>query len=41
MLMVVGALLVVLAVVVSRVKGMRTMEARQERRVRDKGGVAS
>jgi MFS family permease len=41
MLMVVGALLVVLAVVVSRVKGMRTMEARQERRVRDMGGVAS
>jgi MFS family permease len=40
MLMVVGALLVVLAVVVSRVKGMRTMEARQERRVRDMGGVA-
>ncbi|MFE3460044.1 MFS transporter [Nocardiopsis aegyptia] len=41
MFVVVGVLLVVLAVVISRVKGMRTMEAHQERRVRDTSGVGS
>lgn len=39
MSMVVGVPLVVLAVVISRVKGIRTMQAHQERRVRDTIGV--